>query len=167
MLLLLFARQTYVWCTTIARWKYGSYEHRTLRVSSRLKSKLFVTPTTGTPNVQSSYVATSITSMRFLTLWSATGAMKGKTRSTRMITSSSSSSVYSLRPNNLVQEEHIYNTHKYKSSEVHTNRYIFIQGKNINKKEQTIESLLMLDFSIKDHNRKTTKRSRQHQQFLK
>lgn len=80
---------------------------------------------------------------------------------------SSSSSVYSLRPNNLVQEEHIYNTYKYKSSEVQTNRYIFIQGKNINKKEQTIESLLMLDFSIKDHNRKTTKRSRQHQKFLK
>lgn len=79
----------------------------------------------------------------------------------------SSSSVYSLRPNNLVQEEHIYNTYKYKSSEVQTNRYIFIQGKNINKKEQTIESLLMLDFSIKDHNRKTTKRSRQHQKFLK
>lgn len=83
------------------------------------------------------------------------------------ITSSSSSSVYSLRPNNLVQEEHIYNTYKYKSSEVQTNRYIFIQGKNIHKKEQTIESLLMLDFSIKDHNRKTTKRSRQHQKFLK
>lgn len=76
------ARQTYVWCMAIVRQKYSSHGHCTLRVATRLQTKLYVTlthVTTGTSNVRLSYVTLLIISMRFLTLRSATGATTGKT----------------------------------------------------------------------------------------
>lgn len=73
------ARQTYVWCMAIVRQKYSSHGHCTLRVATRLQTKLYVTLTTGTSNVRLSYVTLLIISMRFLTLRSATGATTGKT----------------------------------------------------------------------------------------
>lgn len=73
------ARQTYVWCMAIVRQKYSSHGHCTLRVATRLQTKLYVTLTTGTSNVRLSYVTFLIISMRFLTLRSATGATTGKT----------------------------------------------------------------------------------------
>lgn len=81
--LLPFARQPYVYCTIIVRRKNGSYRHRTLQVATRLQTKLCVTPSTGRSNVCLSHVAPSVTSTRFLTLQSATGATTGITRNTR------------------------------------------------------------------------------------
>lgn len=84
------ARQTYMYVcfTIIVIHKYGSNEHRALRVATGLQTKLYVTPTTGTSDVHLPYVALSITSTQFLTLRSdtCTGAKTCKTRSTRTIT---------------------------------------------------------------------------------
>lgn len=73
------ARQTYVWCMAIVRQKYSSNGQCTLRVATRLQTKLYVTLSTGTSNVRLSYVTLLIISMRFLTLRSATLATTGKT----------------------------------------------------------------------------------------